>query len=298
MNTTNVVPTRFTVRSPKGVQLSMKRLFCFWCFNEFDQNPRAYVAAIESKFKVVRPELIDVFQIDPITGAPLWVSIDEEHIYNEAYNTYHRWTEAQTPFEEYRKNLCRRYGSQKIMPYLEELERHLLRRSTAGKDAEQLCCRYERKAKVLHDLRKAICAADGRRDIHESVDKLIFCLWGKIDGLEIAERLLPEVEAKAKWLNMLCSMIIRDAADVFDVSNRARRYVLRTYWEIPCNEDFAYRAMNEHFGKAALIEELLKEHAKIADRCSVTKEDIHALWFDPDWLFTWRKYNRECIRDD
>ena len=231
MNTTIVFPDHFEVRSAKGNLLKMTRLCRFRYFESNSSAFEDYVVAMEAKHEpfLNNPMLIDVFKIDSITGAPLWVSLDSEDIYAAARNCYDSFQNAGFFIGEHRKRLCKKYDAEQILPYLEELEIKLLCRENPREIALTLLCNLNEKQKILRQLHKEMCSYDKREDMRAAADALIYSLWGDIDGLEIGNKLLHEVGTKGILLNALYELILSDAGNGFRMRNCVREYILHTY---------------------------------------------------------------------
>lgn len=298
MNTTIVFPDHFEVLSAKGHLLKMTRLFRFRYYERNSSELQDYVAAMETKHEpfLNNSMLIDVFKLDPITGAPLWESLDNEEIYAVARNRYQKYQDAGFFIGEYRKRVCKKWGAnQQLLSYLEELEINMLCQSNPREVALSLLANLNKKHKILRDLHRAMCSVDKDEDMRAAADTLVFTLWSEIDGLEIGAKLLYEVGVKKTLLNALYELILMDAGNGFRMRNCVRDYILHTYWEKPCRLDQVRLAFDDYLRKATIIRELLDQYDKVGSSCNVKKEDIQALFLDPEWRSNWHTYRHELF---
>ena len=87
----------------------------------------------------------------------------------------------------------------------------------------------------------------------------------------------------------------KETFNSFRLRNCVRDYILHTYWEKPCRLDQVRRAFDNYLRKATIIRELLDQHEKVGDSCNVKKEDIQALYLDPEWTSKWHTYRHELF---
>lgn len=297
MSATIVFPDHFEVRGAKGNLLKMTRLFRFRYYEPNNSELQDYVAAMESKHEpfLNNPTYIDVFRID-FTGAPLWVPLDCEDVYGVARRLYDNYQSAGFFIGEYRRRLCKKYNAKELLPYMEELEIKLLTEENPREIALSLLCELNNKRKVLADLKKAMCSVDKSDDMRKAADTLVLTLLGDIDGLLIGTKLFYEVNSKDILLNALCEMILMDSGDRFRMCNCVREYIYRNFWEKPCRLEYVRSVLEEYFCKATVIRELLDQYEKVGNSYNVKKEDIQALYLDPEWRSKWNEYRRELFK--
>ena len=299
MNTTTFVfPDQFEVRSAKGNLLKMTRLYRFRHYENNALVAQDYIVAMETKHVpfLNHPEWLDVFKIDPITGAPLWVPLDNDEIYAAARSRYDNYQSSSFFLGEYRKRLCKKYDPEQILPYMEELEIKLFCEQDAREVALSLLCDFNKKLKVLRSLHKAICATGKGDDVRIAGDNLVFGLWASIEGLAVGTKLLCEVGVKDTLLNALYDLILIDAGNNFNMRAKTREFILNTYWSQPKYVDDIYRAIKDHFDKSGTIKRLLELHDKLNCPCEVSREDIQNLWFVEPWRFLTKRYWGEITR--
>lgn len=299
MNATKIVfPDHFEVLSAKGNLLKMTRLYRFRQYENNALVAQDYIVAMESKHVpfLNHPEWLDVFKIDPITGVPLWVPLDNDEIYAAARSRYDNYQSSSFFLDEYRKRLCKKYDPEQILPYMEELEIKLLSEQDAREIALSLLCDFNKKLKVLRSLHKAICATGKGDDVRIAADNLVFGLWASVEGLEVGTKLLREVSVKDTLLDALYDLILIDAGNSLSTQRKTREFILNTYWAQPKHVEEIYRAIKTHFDKAGTIKRLLELHDKLSRPCDVSKEDIHNLWFVEPWRFLTKRYWDEVTR--